>query len=326
MARVLAELDNAIKMNVEDRVVDYFMQTFFVAANKLHAAFLKDVDELVNPFTQVSLASLGYMTSLEYPEISQNQVGGWWDSFILSANLTLDQSTKLREVIDKLCKRDSELRMERGVLDKQVKQFYMHKLMIVPLLTTTMQPSEQLDTKTILDFTWLLNRLKSNIVTSKSLLLNTQTQIGAILTPRQHASLILTVCHSRFFEWPYHAQVLRAAWEMVSRSSPDTTAISQNHPLTPPSPSPYSSPFSSPYSPSYEHAASPPQYLAPSSPYLTPPSPPTVVPSIAIPTPAAPFPTQTYMGSPSLTPSCTPQLSSSGIVQGFLSSLNYGVY
>jgi hypothetical protein len=272
----------------------------------------------------LNLASLGYITSIEYPEVSSAQVGTWWDSFIASSNLTPDQTTKLREVIDKLCKRDCELRMEREVLDKQVKQFYLNKLMIVPLMNTTTKPTEQLDGKTILDFTWLLNRLKTNIIQQKSLLLNTQPLISAILTPRQHASLVLTLCHSRFFEWPYHAQVLRAAWDMVSRSTSEVTTISQNHPLTPLSPysSPSVSPYSSPYSPSYD-TASPPQYLAPASPS-------TLVPSLAIPTPTGIFPTQFTTlapSSPNLTPSCTLQLSSSSLVQSFLSSLNNpGVY
>jgi hypothetical protein len=156
-----------------------------------------------------------------------------------------------------------------------------------------------------------------------------------ILSPRQHASLILhvcsphslpppsctyllfQVCHSRFFEWPYHAQVIRTAWDMVSRATNDAATITQHHPLSPPlSPSPYPSP-------SYEHQASPPLYMAPASP-------PTVVPSLAIPTPLAPFPTTyTFLpNSPSLTPTCAPQHSNptSSLVQSFLSSLNYGVY
>jgi len=65
--------------------------------------------------------------------------------------------------------------------------------MIVPLLTTSMQPTQQLDAKVILDFTWLLNRLKTNIIAQKSLLLSSQPQVSAILTPRQHAALILNV-------------------------------------------------------------------------------------------------------------------------------------
>lgn len=318
VAQAMAELEHSY---VEDRLVEYYLQNFFVAAGKLHNAFLKDVDELVNPFTQANLASFGYMTSMEYPEISATQVNTWWDSFISSSTLNPDQICKLQDVINKLCKRDSELRMERGVIDKQIKQFYLHKLMIIPLMSVQ-KPSEQLDSKTILDFTWLLNRLKTNIITQKSLLLNTQSVIGEILTPRQHASLILKVCHSRFFEWPYHAQVLRTAWDMVSHATPDTTVISQNHPLNPPS-----SPYTSPYSPSFD-TASPPQYFAPSSPYLNSPSP-TVVPSVAIPTPQQTFPTQFSISpsSPSLTPNCQPQLSSSGLLQSFLSSLNsYGVY
>ena len=63
VARVLAELESALKTNTEDRVVEYYLQTFFVAAGKLHHAFLKDVDELVNPFTQVSLGTYPLLPS-----------------------------------------------------------------------------------------------------------------------------------------------------------------------------------------------------------------------------------------------------------------------
>jgi len=61
VARVLVELDTALKTNAEDRIVEYYLQNFFAGTNKLHAAFLKDVDELVNPFTQVSLGNLSFL-------------------------------------------------------------------------------------------------------------------------------------------------------------------------------------------------------------------------------------------------------------------------
>lgn len=181
------------------------------------------------------------------------------------------------------------------------------------------------DTKTILDFTWLLNRLKTNIITQKSLLLNTHSQLNTFLTPRQHSSLILLVCQSRFFEWPYHAQVLKSAWEFVSRSSShEVTSIALHHPLSPLSPSSSCPSPSSPFSTTSSFDPSSPQYLSP-------PSPPTIVPSLAIPTPTSIFPTTyTFLpSSPSLTPTCAPQIStstSSSLVQSFLTSLNYGVY
>lgn len=174
-------------------------------------------------------------------------------------------------------------------------------------------PAERLDTKTILDFTYLLNRLKTNIITQKSLLLNIQPTIGSLLTTRQHALLLVNACQTRVFEWPYHAQTLRAAWELVSRS--ETPSI----PLSPSSPSSPYSPASSPYS-----------YT--SSPEFADPSPPTIVPSIAIPTPMTSYPPQAFTVhplSPSLTATCTSQLSAPPLLslsQSFMSSLNYGVH
>lgn len=324
MARIMAELDNSLKNNSEDRVVEYLLQAFFLAAGKLHNANMKEINEMVNPFTQASLVAMGYVPSMEFPEVTAAQIGGWWDTFVASANLAPDQANKLQDVINKLCKQDCELRMERGVLDKQIKQFYLHKLMVFPLLNTSPAPSEQLDTKTILDFTWLLNRLKTNICTQKSLLLNSQTAISAILTPRQHAYLCLNVCQTRVFEWPHHAQTLRAAWELVSRSetSQAPTPLSPLSPLSPSSPSSVSSYDSPQYYP-----PSPQNYSSPQQQYMAP-SPPTIVPSLAIPTPTSTYPLQSFTfstpHSPSLTPTCTVAPHTS-ITQSFLSSLN-GVY
>jgi flagellin-specific chaperone FliS len=315
MARILQELENSLKNNADERSVEYLLQAFIITANKLHNANMKEVDELVNPSTQATLVNMGYMPSMEFPEVSPINLGGWWEPFISAANLTPDQCIKMQDIISKLCKRDLELRMERGVIDKQIKQFYLSKLMIFPVVSTS-SPIDQLDTKTILDFTWLLNRLKSNIITQKSLLLTSQSQISTVLRPKQHALLVINVCQSRVFEWPYHAQTLRAAWDLVSREAASPASPLVPVPLSPPSPMP-SSPESY-YSP---------QYLSPS------PSP-TLIPSIAIPTPVSAYPQPSFSVagaplSPSLTSSCTSQLPGTqhaALNSSFLSSLNYGVH
>jgi hypothetical protein len=297
-------------------VVEYLLQAFFLAAGKLHNANMKEIDEMVNPFTQASLVAMGYVPSLDFPEVTAANVSGWWDSYVATANLTFDQANKLQDVINKLSKRDCELRMERGVLDKQIKLFYLQKLMVFPLLNTShTAPLEQLDTKMILDFTYLLNRLKTNICTQKALLLNSQSTMSTILTPRQHAYLCLHVCQTRVFEWPYHAQTLRAAWDLVSRSEASQAPTPLSPPISP----------SSPSSSSYD--SSPQYYSYDSSPQQQFSSPSTIVPALAIPTPPSTYQTFTINTphSPSLTPTCTTQLPAS-LSQSFLSSLHYGVH
>lgn len=98
------------------------------------------------------LASLGYMPSMDIPEISPIQMGGLWDSYITSSNLSSEQANKLREFITKVTNTDNELKMERGVIDNQIKQFYLHKLRVLPLLGNSTQPTEQLGIQTNLYF------------------------------------------------------------------------------------------------------------------------------------------------------------------------------
>jgi hypothetical protein len=84
------------------------------------------------------------MPSMDFPEITLTQAGGWWEAFGAAGGLSPDQSARMQDIINKLCKRDCELRMERGVIDKQIKQFYLNKLMIVPLIMSSSTPMEQL--------------------------------------------------------------------------------------------------------------------------------------------------------------------------------------
>jgi len=43
-----------------------------------------------------------------------------------------------------------------------------------------------------------------------------QSQLNKILTPRQHAILLLRVNASRTFDWPRHVQTLRSAWQLFA--------------------------------------------------------------------------------------------------------------
>lgn len=51
---MLSEMQEALNMN-DESLLEYLLQAFVVTTSKLHNAFIKDVDDLVNPFTQVSL-------------------------------------------------------------------------------------------------------------------------------------------------------------------------------------------------------------------------------------------------------------------------------
>lgn len=73
-----------------------------------------------------------------------------------------------------------------------------------------------LDMGEVIEFARQLNCLKKNFVSQRVLMIDVQTQLNKILTPRQHAILLLRINASRTFDWPRHVQTLRSAWQLFA--------------------------------------------------------------------------------------------------------------
>lgn len=92
------------------------------------------------------------------------------------------------------------------MIDKQIKDFYLMKLKLVPSLSCDPQNgvynnknnATSLDMAEVIEFARQLNNLKKNFTAQRTLILEIQCQLTKILQPRQHAILMLKVSSSSF--------------------------------------------------------------------------------------------------------------------------------
>jgi len=228
MKQILEKLDDAVKNNADDKLLMYLLQLFFLAIEKRHIVANKEIDKLVNPLTQAKLATMGYVPAMENPivaNISGPNGNEWWAIYAQEARMTEEQARSIKELRERHWKLDAELRVERNTLDKAIKDFFLQNLKLIPngrdlknrFVSGT---GGGLDMGEVIEFARQLNCLKKNFVAQRTLMLDVQSQLNKILTPRQHAMLLLRINASRTFDWPRHVQTLRSAWQLFAEEKP----------------------------------------------------------------------------------------------------------
>jgi len=226
MKQILEKLDEAVKSNADDKSIQYYIQLYFLSLEKRHPMINKEIDKLVNPLTQAKLATMGYVPSLEHPvvaNISGPNGNEWWAVYAQEARVTEEQARSIKELREKHWRLDSELRVERNVLDKSIKDFFLQNLKLLPAGARDIHAKFKsgpgaagLDMGEVIEFARQLNSLKKNFIAQRNLMMDITTQLNKVLTPRQHAILILRINTSRTFDWPRHVQTLRSAWQLFS--------------------------------------------------------------------------------------------------------------
>lgn len=224
MKQILEKLDEAVKTNADDKSISYLLQLFFLAIEKRHSVANKEIDKLVNPLTQAKLATMGYVPAMENPivsNISGPNGNEWWAAYAQEARMTEEQARSIRELRERHWKLDTELRVERNALDKSIKDFFLQNLKLIPAVKDPKHRfvsgvGSGLDMGEVIEFARQLNCLKKNFVAQRVLMVDVQSQLNKILTPRQHAILLLRVNASRTFDWPRHVQTLRSAWQLFA--------------------------------------------------------------------------------------------------------------
>jgi len=230
MKQILEKLDDAVKSNADDKSIMYLLQLFFLSMEKRHAVANKEIDKLVNPLTQAKLATMGYVPAMENPivaNISGPNGNDWWAQYAQEARMTEDQARSIKELRERHWKLDAELRVERNVLDKAIKDFFLQNLKLIPNPSgrdkgpfSARGGSTGLDMGEVIEFARQLNSLKKNFVAQRTLMMDVQSQLNKILMPRQHAMLLLRINASRTFDWPRHVQTLRSAWQLFAEEKP----------------------------------------------------------------------------------------------------------
>jgi len=225
MKQILEKLDDAVRNNADDKSLSYLLQLFFLSIEKRHSVANKEIDKLVNPLTQAKLATMGYVPAMENPivsNISGPNGNEWWAVYAQEARMTEEQARSIRELRERHWKLDAELRVERNALDKLIKDFFLQNLKLIPSVRdpknrfVSGQGNTGLDMGEVIEFARQLNCLKKNFVAQRTLMVDVQAQLNKILTPRQHALLLLRINASRTFDWPRHVQTLRSAWQLFA--------------------------------------------------------------------------------------------------------------
>jgi hypothetical protein len=227
LKHIIASIDDAIKRNADDNAVSYLLQLFHLIVEKRHHVFEKEVEKLVNPFAQAKLAMLGYAPVLDNPSVSSisgPNADGWWSQYISEAKVTREQRHKLKQMREELWKIDHDLRQERTILDKSIKEFYLHKMRVIPNypvfrpdqalapvrdqsansstqptstlpdVTAPAQPdNNNVDVSDIIELSRKLNTLKKNFCTQRNLMLNAFARLSQLLSPRQQAMLLVRI-------------------------------------------------------------------------------------------------------------------------------------
>lgn len=244
LRHIMTSIADAIKKNADDSTITYLLQLFHLVVEKRQHIFEKEVEKLVNPFAQAKLAVLGYTPVLEYPAVSSMitspNTDGWWAQFMLEAKITPAQMQKLSRMRNELAKCDQELRQERLTLDSSIKEFYLHKMRVIPsypaLPTHNGVPSETIDpdrapqpetpveVSDAIELSRKLNLLKKNFCTQRNLMINAFSRTSQMLTPRQQALLLVKLQIQTRFN-TVNMDLLKNVWESVTSSEAPVSSL-----------------------------------------------------------------------------------------------------
>eukprot|EP01111_Echinosteliopsis_oligospora_P007508 TRINITY_DN2269_c0_g1_i1.p1 TRINITY_DN2269_c0_g1~~TRINITY_DN2269_c0_g1_i1.p1 ORF type:complete len:435 (-),score=94.23 TRINITY_DN2269_c0_g1_i1:41-1345(-) len=233
MRQIVTKLDEVIKSNADDRTITYLIQLFYSQLEQKFEMVSRDIEHLVSPLSQAKLATLGYTTSMENTtsdSFAGPQGDPWWEEFFNDAKVHDDQRARLSIIRKNFYTNDIAYRNERLTLDKEIKDFFLKRLKIVPTFST--EPTVPLDMSEVVEFARKLYSLKKNFNNAKAAVMDTQRQMGAVLNPKQHALFLTKVNAQRMFEWPKHVQTIKSAWQLFSEGDKITR---DTHAQNPPS-------------------------------------------------------------------------------------------
>ncbi|GAM23217.1 hypothetical protein SAMD00019534_063920 [Acytostelium subglobosum LB1] len=247
--QIIIQMSQAIKKN-DERTLVYLLHLFHTAIGKRYAIAEKEVEKIVHPYTQSKLASMGYVPKGDRPlfNISGSAADGWFALFKSEANISEEQNVKLEALRQDHDKQEQVLRIEREQLDKEIKNFYYTKILVLPdtseccsnseFNTPTMsgmaatvtlpQPAEPhivnsspLEISQILDFARKLDMLKKNFICSRNLSSDTISGLSNILTPRQEAMLLVRIHLNTTYDFA-HMELLKDVWTNIANQNKST--------------------------------------------------------------------------------------------------------
>eukprot|EP01113_Clastostelium_recurvatum_P025130 TRINITY_DN3020_c0_g1_i1.p1 TRINITY_DN3020_c0_g1~~TRINITY_DN3020_c0_g1_i1.p1 ORF type:complete len:602 (+),score=224.21 TRINITY_DN3020_c0_g1_i1:154-1959(+) len=233
-----------------EKQIAYLMHMAAVGFSKRRVHVERDVEKIINPFTQAKLAVMGYVPALEHPGIGAlaGAAGDmWWNRFFEAANVSAEQQDKIQALRRNHHCMDALLRQQRVKLDHDIKEFFMHKLSLMPtyprvdqdvdldvppvassngVLEANKRPVEMAD---LVNFVRQLDALRKTYTGQYSLLWESHELLGQILLPRQEAILMIRLHKHQRYDVA-NVEVLRNMWRsLMSAESPTPSTSSVPH-------------------------------------------------------------------------------------------------
>jgi len=160
------------------------------------------------------------------------------------AKISPVQMQKVHAMREEIWKIDQELRQERVSLDLSIKEFYLHKMRVIPnypAIQTPDNPAELQDPSKLIvptppetpvevsdaiELSRKLNALKKNFCNQRNLMINAFSRTAQLLSPKQQALLLLKLqIQTRFNSG--NMDLLKNVWESVTSSeAPVSTLLS----------------------------------------------------------------------------------------------------
>eukprot|EP01112_Ceratiomyxa_fruticulosa_P013538 TRINITY_DN3807_c0_g4_i3.p1 TRINITY_DN3807_c0_g4~~TRINITY_DN3807_c0_g4_i3.p1 ORF type:complete len:359 (+),score=60.46 TRINITY_DN3807_c0_g4_i3:679-1755(+) len=246
------------KKNEDDKTLAYLLQLIHLTIDKRNAAFEKDLEKVINPFTQARLAVLGYVPDVERSGVGLLLMGpteeAWWNKYFDIAKVGQEQQEKILAILADCREKDTELRRERIKLDEQIKNFFITNISLLPMyphlrldddnqpvlsqastpLTYTSlsegpmgpggnpylnhNPYTQLSISDVVLFIRHLEAMRKSFTAQRGVMYELYGKISKILTPRQEAILMVRIQRQQTYD-PANTQVVWDMWKSLSNNS-----------------------------------------------------------------------------------------------------------
>eukprot|EP01113_Clastostelium_recurvatum_P015921 TRINITY_DN18_c3_g1_i1.p1 TRINITY_DN18_c3_g1~~TRINITY_DN18_c3_g1_i1.p1 ORF type:complete len:432 (+),score=104.33 TRINITY_DN18_c3_g1_i1:200-1495(+) len=202
----------------------------------------REIERFLDPFMQIKHGMFGFgITTRQSPSMRLIPSAPWWKEFCAEIGVsqaTLDQIDNIMVTTERSL---DALLLERQEIHRSITDllFSMRKsphhvnmgpprVKIFPNqeAPASATPRPEALTQVAVEIKQKNDMLLSNFVTAFRLILSTHRQMGAFLTPREHATILMRAYGSQHYDTSYHRAVeqVRALWKASCRPQGTPTA------------------------------------------------------------------------------------------------------
>jgi len=201
--------------------LQHLLSLFWTNMELINMHLESQIDKMVNPFMQYTLSMFGFhVATPSTPVVRFIPSAPWWPEFCMVAALTQEQRIAIETIKAVTCQTELAVWHERVELNNYVRNMLLI-LKVSPNhvnFTLSLATPPEANINGMRELKQKLDLLKANYVMHFKLIVSAHRQIGALLTARQHAMLVV-----RAFPTPPYSVSLenfRRLWDIVSHPPP----------------------------------------------------------------------------------------------------------